>query len=219
MPAIVDKESVREDILKAFRRCIANKPIDKITLRDVAEEAGMSHAKLLYYFDSRDDLVYSYMKFSRGYLISRYEDWFDSHSRADYDSDMAFFNDFMRFVVDGNPADSQLNGIIQTYVLAQYNDKVRQLLADEYEAWLFALRRSLRKAFGRDCDPRIAEALMIVASGAYICHYNGALSGQLDGCMMTAIDALVSGNLSESDGDLEHHDGGGDHHSKGAEGA
>ena len=43
MPIIVDKEKVRMDILLAFQRCIEKKPIDKVTLRDIAAEAGMSH--------------------------------------------------------------------------------------------------------------------------------------------------------------------------------
>ncbi|MBR4157797.1 MAG: TetR family transcriptional regulator, partial [Oscillospiraceae bacterium] len=51
MPLIVDKEAVRMEILMAFERCIVKKPMTKITLRDIAEEAGMSHPKLLHYFE------------------------------------------------------------------------------------------------------------------------------------------------------------------------
>lgn len=41
MPIIVDKEKVRMEILLAFQRCIEKKPIDKVTLRDIAAEAMM----------------------------------------------------------------------------------------------------------------------------------------------------------------------------------
>ena len=51
MPLIVDKEAVRMEILMAFERCIEKKPMTKISLRDIAEEAGMSHPKLLHYFE------------------------------------------------------------------------------------------------------------------------------------------------------------------------
>ena len=54
MPLIVDKEAVRMEILMAFERCIVKKPMTKITLRDIAEEAGMSHPKLLHYFENRE---------------------------------------------------------------------------------------------------------------------------------------------------------------------
>ncbi|MGI6590865.1 MAG: TetR/AcrR family transcriptional regulator [Eggerthellaceae bacterium] len=195
MPAIVDKESVREDVLRAFRACIERKPISKITLRDVAEEAGMSHAKLLYYFDSRDDLVHEYMRWSRGYLIDRYEGWFDKHPRTDYDSDLDYFNSFLDFVAHGDTRDSQLNSIIQTYVLAHYDPAAKQLLDDEYDAWLNTLKRCLRKVYGTERDPRQAEALMVVVSGMFICRYNGSLSGDLDGCAMEQIAAIT--NLAE----------------------
>ena len=46
MPAIVDHDEVRMQILKALQRCIENRPFNQIPLRDIAAEAGMSHAKL-----------------------------------------------------------------------------------------------------------------------------------------------------------------------------
>ena len=60
MPLIVDKEAMRMEILMAFQRCIEKKPLTKVSLRDIAAEAGMSHAKLLNYFESRDDLVVTF---------------------------------------------------------------------------------------------------------------------------------------------------------------
>lgn len=46
MPLIVDKDAVRRDILMAFQRCMEKKPMAKVSLRDIAAEAGMSHANL-----------------------------------------------------------------------------------------------------------------------------------------------------------------------------
>ena len=51
MPIIVDKDAMRLEILMAFQRCIEKKPMTKVSLRDIAAEAGMSHAKLLCYFE------------------------------------------------------------------------------------------------------------------------------------------------------------------------
>ena len=52
MPIIVDRDQIRMDILMAFQRCIERKPMMNVSLRDIAAEAGMSHAKLLNYFES-----------------------------------------------------------------------------------------------------------------------------------------------------------------------
>lgn len=75
MPIIVDKEKVRMDILLAFQRCIEKKPIDKVTLRDIAAEAGMSHPKLLNYFESKDALILSYVKYTREYMSKHCMEW------------------------------------------------------------------------------------------------------------------------------------------------
>ena len=63
MPLIVDKEAVRMDILMAFQRCIDRKPLTNVSLRDIAAEAKMSHAKLLNYFDSKEELLISYVRY------------------------------------------------------------------------------------------------------------------------------------------------------------
>ena len=57
MPIIVDRDQIRRDILMAFQRCIERKPMMNVSLRDIAAEAGMSHAKLLNYFESKNDLI------------------------------------------------------------------------------------------------------------------------------------------------------------------
>ena len=95
MPLIVDKEAVRMEILMAFERCIEKKPMTKITLRDIAEEAGMSHPKLLHYFESRDDLVVSYLRYTKDYMTEKCKAWFAAHPRADYESNLAYMNAFM----------------------------------------------------------------------------------------------------------------------------
>ena len=64
MPIIVDRDQIRRDILMAFQRCIERKPMMNVSLRDIAAEAGMSHAKLLNYFESKNDLILAYVRLS-----------------------------------------------------------------------------------------------------------------------------------------------------------
>lgn len=192
MPAIVDKESMRKDILKAFRACIEKKPISKITLRDVAEEAGISHAKILYYFDSRDDMIHEYMRYSRGYVISRYDEWLEQNPRKNFGSDLEYFDSFFRFVVEGDERESQLNTIIQTYVLSHYDAEAKRLLDEEYEAWRKSLLEMLSHHFGDAVSPKCAEALIVVLSGLYILNYNGALTGSINDDVLTEVCRLAT---------------------------
>ena len=114
MPLIVDKEAVRKEILMAFERCIEKKPMTKITLRDIAEEAGMSHPKLLHYFESRDDLVVSYLRYTKDYMTEKCKLWFATHPRADYKSNLAYMNAFMAYVAKGDPEEKRPTATTQT---------------------------------------------------------------------------------------------------------
>ncbi len=89
MPIIVDRDQIRRDILMAFQRCIERKPMMNVSLRDIAAEAGMSHAKLLNYFESKNDLILAYVRYTREYMSEKCSQWFAGHDRADYDSNLA----------------------------------------------------------------------------------------------------------------------------------
>lgn len=76
MPAIVDKEAVRMEILMAFQRCIDKKPLTNVSLRDIAAEANMSHPKLLNYFENKEDLIVSYVRYTRDFMSEKCIAWF-----------------------------------------------------------------------------------------------------------------------------------------------
>ncbi|MFR0796654.1 MAG: hypothetical protein ACLSHG_10510 [Oscillospiraceae bacterium] len=50
------------------------------------QPAGMSHAKLLNYFESKNDLILAYVRYTREYMSEKCSQWFAGHDRADYAS-------------------------------------------------------------------------------------------------------------------------------------
>lgn len=193
MPAIVDKAAVRMQILDAFQRCITRKPLSQISLRDIAAEAGMSHAKLLYYFQNKQELIVSYVRYTKDYMTEKCVAWFNEHPREDYDSNLAYMNSFMEYVAGGKAGEIRPNATTQTYVLARYNDEIAQLIKDEFLEWRTIMEQCLRKIYGDSTDGREAEAMMILISGAFICNYNGVLTGNINGDIISCI-----ANLSKS---------------------
>ena len=160
MPLIVDKEAVRMEILMAFERCIVKKPMTKITLRDIAEEAGMSHPKLLHYFE-------------------KCKLWFATHPRANYESNLAYMNAFMSYVARGEEGEQRPNATTQTYVLAHYSDVVAELVKGEFREWRETMEQCLIAIYGPEVGRHEAEAMMILIAGTFICNYNGALTGEI----------------------------------------
>lgn len=193
MPIIVDKEKMRMDILLAFQRCIEKKPIDKVTLRDIAGEAGMSHPKLLNYFENKDALVLSYVKYTREFMTKHCMEWFETHSRKEYESNLAYMNAFMKYVADAPEGELRPNATTQTYILGHYNDEIGKMIREEFKEWRTVMEGCLRSIYDGDIGREEAEAMMILISGTFICNYNGALTGEINDNIIGNI-----ANLAES---------------------
>jgi len=180
MPIIVDKEKVRMDILMAFQRCIENKPIDKISLRDIASEAGMSHPKLLNYFENKDELILCYVKYTKEYMSKHCMNWFMTHSRKDYESNLAYMNAFMKYVADAPEGELRPNATTQTYVLGHYSDEIGKMVTEEFREWREVMEKCLAAIYGEKAGKKEAEAMMILIAGTFICNYNKALTGEIN---------------------------------------
>ena len=181
MPIIVDKEKVRMEILMAFQRCIEKKPIDRVSLRDIAAEAGMSHPKLLNYFENKDELILTYVKYTKDYMSQHCMTWFITHSRKDYDSNLAYMNDFMKYVADAPEGELRPNATTQTYVLGHYSEEIGKMVTDEFCEWREVMEKCLVVIYGEDVGRKEAEAMMILIAGTFICNYNRALTGEING--------------------------------------
>ena len=163
MPIIVDRDQIRMDILMAFQRCIERKPMMNVSLRDIAAEAGMSHAKLLNYFESKNDLILAYVRYTREYMSEKCSQWFAGHDRADYASNLAYMNAFMDYVANAPAHEQRPNATTQTYVLARYDPEIAHGAVPHPH-----LRRGGRYARGRgDDDPHRRHVHLQLQSGAH----------------------------------------------------
>lgn len=168
------------EILLAFQRCIERKPIEKVSLRDIAAEANMSHPKLLNYFGSKDDLILEYVRYTKDYMTKHCMTWFMTHNRKDYDSNLAYMNDFMRYVAVSPEGELRPNATTQTYVLGHYSEEIGRMVTDEFREWRETMERCLVGIYGDKAGKREAEAMMILIAGTFICNYNRALTGEIN---------------------------------------
>ena len=180
MPKTVDKEKMRMDIVMGFQRCIEKKPIEKITLRDIAAEVGMTHPSILNYFDSKIDLITYYIKYTKDYMSDHCKTWFLTHSRDNYESNLAYLNAFMEYVANGEEGEFRPNATTQTYVLGHYFNEIGALVTQEFCEWREVMEKCLISIYGEEAGKREAEAMMILISGTFICNYNRALTGEIN---------------------------------------
>lgn len=180
MPLVVDKDQVREEILQAFDRCMKDTPMTNVSLRDIAKEAGMSHANLLNYFSSKDDIIISYVKYIRYFIGEKCVEWFDTHSRKRYKSNLSYLNAFMAYVANGKAGEERPVANNQIYVLAQYNPEIKALVQEEFEEWRKIMEECLVRVYGDEVGPKEAEVLVILIAGTFILNHNDALTGKVN---------------------------------------
>ena len=180
MPIIVDVEQKKKEILLAFERCLEHSPMESVSIRDIAKEAGMAHSNLLNYFDSKEDIIVSYIKYTRDFMTEKCKAWFAAHDRRDYDSNLSYMNAFMSYVANGEAGETRPSATTQTYVLAHYNTEVARLVKEEYAEWRSIMEQCLISIYGDKVGKEEAEAMMILIAGTFICNYNGALTGEIN---------------------------------------
>ncbi len=186
MPLIVDKQKEKEKILEAFERCLKEKPVFSISLRDIAKEANMTHPKLLNYFQSKEDLVLSYCDHIKNFMSEQCKRWFKENKPADYPNKKAYMNAFMAYVANGKDDENRPVATVQTYVLAKYNANVDKMIKEEFISWKELMKECLFGVFGDEATDNDSEYMMILIAGVFICHYNGVLSGNINDHLMDA---------------------------------
>ena len=191
MPAIIDHDRVRMDILRAFQACIQDKPITQIPLRDIAQRAGMSHSRLLYYFKSKRELLICYVRYTRDYMSDKCVAWFREHPREGYGTNLDYMNAFMEYVAGGKSGEVRPNATTQTYVLARYDKEIEALIMEEFRQWRLIMEQCLASIYGPEVGAAEAEAMMILIAGTFICNYNRALTGSINGNIIGLLSNLA----------------------------
>ena len=191
MPLVVDKVKVRLDILMAFERCMKETPMMNVSLRDIAKEAGMSHANLLNYFSNKDDLVVSYVRYVRDFVSQICIDWFATHSRRRYKSNINYLNAFMSYVSENSFGENRPEALAQIYVLTHYNKEIADLVRKEFQQWRSVMETVLVGIYGEEVGKKEAEAMVILIVGTLICNYCDVHTGRIQDSMVSQFGPLI----------------------------
>lgn len=186
MPLIVDKEKERLKILNAFEECLKETPMSSVSLRDIAKKANMSHPKLLNYFENKDDLIISYCDYIKNYMSSHCLNWFKSHSKDNYSDKTGYINAFLEYVCNGDENETRPLATVQTYVLAKYNNKIDDMIKNEFKCWKKVMKDCLQEVYGNEASDNDSEYMMVLISGIFICKYNGVLSGNINSNILSS---------------------------------
>ena len=192
MPLIVDRDKVRLDILMAFERCMKVTPMMNVSLRDIAKEAGMSHANLLNYFSNKDDLVVSYVRYVRDFVSKIWIEWFATHSRMRYKSNINYINAFMSYVAENRFGENRPESLAQIYVLTHYNSDIARLVKEEFIEWRRVVEKTLVEIYGEEVGKKEAEVMVILIAGTLICNYCDVHTGRVSDSIVSQFSNLIN---------------------------
>lgn len=173
MPLIVNKDEMRKGIIIAFQECINVKPLTKITMRDIAEYAKMSHAKILYYFKNKEELILCYIEYIAELYSGYFSTWLMEKTPGE-----GMLSDYLgRKLTEMVKYDSTVHSkaFTQIYVLGQYDPAIKAVIEDTYGKWRMSLEKSLRELCGHSMEQE-AEALLVLVEGLLLYSMNYSIN-------------------------------------------
>ena len=127
----------REQIVEALFQCLSEKGHEKVTVKDIAEQAGLHYGVIHYYFQSKDEIVSALSES----IVSRYEHLLLDRIR-NVQSAAEKIRISLDFLIDEFIFNRRLNRVF--YNLVQ--------MAFEHKTVRIALRRQLRAYRGHIAD-------------------------------------------------------------------
>ncbi len=148
-----DRQKRREAVLQAALEVIVERGLANTRMSDIAERVGMSAGNILYYFESKDDLLMELLRWSEDSLHRQALDEFDQ---------LPSYADRLRRLTElaapSGPSDPAWIVWLEVWSLSPHDERIGRGHADLDRRWvgmLTTLVRSGQEAgeFSRDLDP------------------------------------------------------------------
>jgi AcrR family transcriptional regulator len=132
-------DAQREHVLASVERLVAVRGFERVRLRDVAKEAGVSIGSLQHHFETRDGLLRETFLWS---ATRRVEQWAEE---ADVSGDpWQRLSSLLVSVFDVEDFQQRSTIWIEFSAAAARDDEVRKVMANLYERWRIPLREVIR---------------------------------------------------------------------------
>jgi AcrR family transcriptional regulator len=165
-------DAQREHVLASAERLVAVRGFERVRLRDVAKEAGVSIGSLQHHFETRDGLLRETFLWS---ATRRVEQWADE---ADVSGDpWQRLSSLLVSVFDVEDFQQRSTIWIEFSAAAARDDEVRKVMANLYERWRIPLREVIRAGVDAGVFAPVAAVDDVV----------DILAAQIDGLEVAAI--------------------------------
>ncbi len=174
MPKIVDTDIEKQKIIDAFRQCVLRKPLERVSVRDIAQEAGISHTKIFNYFKNKDEIIMAYARQIAYLYACTFQNIVASISHEKR-SKKEVLQQLISELYRVDPSNTVEKLYAQIYILGQYNEEMRNVVLEAYADWRQALHGLLKASGNVDTESEM-RSLLVLVEGILIYRMNDALS-------------------------------------------
>lgn len=148
-----DRQRRREGVLQAALDVIVERGLANTRMTDIAKRAGMSPGNILYYFESKDDLLMEMLRWSDDLLIAQATEEF---ARLPSYADRLLR--LTELAAPAGPSDPGWILWLEVWSLSPHDQRIGQGHADLDRRWVATLADLVRSGqeagqFSRDVDP------------------------------------------------------------------
>ena len=157
-------------ILEALKRLLQNNVYSRITVQDVADEAGFSKGGLLHYFPTKEDMYIEFMEYLFNSINDEHRNILKGNLHSKAKASISAMYGVERFFLDPSTAKVLINLILYAYedekIMVRLKEFIRRHL-ELYKTIINEAREDLPQRRKTDFDAefhaRIAQILMISA--------------------------------------------------------
>ena len=158
MPRKNIQEKRRRQILEALHKRLLIKPFDTTSIKEIADEAGLNHGMLHYYFKSKEEILLAYIDYSIDIYRTLFVDWLKMNSEKFADKE-EFLLATLNFMTEKITLNRDLSRIfIEIWEIGNYNKKVKDKLREAYREWISTVAVFIMDQIG---GPQMARSLSI----------------------------------------------------------
>ena len=154
----------KQHIIDAGTRLIVQKGIDKTSLADIAEEAGISKGSLYYYYASKNELIFD---ITEAHINQISKNLFkiieESHGNANWEDLLKIL--FKRIL------DADTRGRLHLYLVQQAlndNEKLKERFRKNYQEWKKMIKEGFAKLEPNIANHNILSSFIIAALDGFL---------------------------------------------------
>lgn len=185
MPLVVNKESIRQEILLAFQQCTQHKPLTKVNMREIAAQAGISHAKILCYFETKQQLILSYVD----YVTDLYGTLFTGQAQKARQAEKRTTEQIHQFLADLVKQTIALDDgrYAQISALGKFDEAIHAKLQRLNKTWQTGMNDLLAVLYGQPMRG-FAEVLLFLMDGILVYAINQPVGAKQVRRLLNALD-------------------------------